>query len=64
LKSIIIDAVKICNIVFKKHAVVRMLERDIESEDVIKSFSDCTVIEEYYDDKPFQSCLVLGFSGM
>lgn len=62
LKNIIAAAVKDGNIIFKKHALVRMLERNIETNDIIKALECCTIIEEYDDDKPFPSCLVLGYS--
>lgn len=56
------DAVKLDNIILKKHALVRMLERRIQSDEIIEAILSSVIVEEYYDDKPFPSCLVLGYS--
>ena len=45
---------------YKRHALYRMLQRDIEFADVDNALRTAQVIEEYVDDKPFPSCLVLG----
>ena len=49
-------------IVFKKHALARMLERSILSDDVKEVLLDFIPIEDYYDDKPFPSLLILGYT--
>lgn len=41
---------------------VRMVERNISREDVKKAILGGTIIEEYPDDYPLPSCLILGFS--
>jgi len=48
------------HIVFKKHALTRMLERGISSDDIKAILGSFIIVEEYYDDKPFPSCLILG----
>lgn len=47
----------------KKHALVRMVERHISTEDLLNGLKSCLVIEEYPKDRPLPSYLVLGFSG-
>lgn len=56
------DAVKLDNIILKKHALVRMLERNIQSDDIIEAILNSVIVEEYNDDKPFPSSLILGYS--
>ena len=45
---------------FRLHAVERMFERGISMEDVRQVIQSGKVIEDYPNDKPFPSCLVLG----
>ena len=47
-------------IVFSGHAVKRMFERRIRLRDVELVLRDGEIIDEYPEDAPFQSCLVLG----
>ena len=42
------------------HAVHRMHERNLLIDDVIQALINGVIIEEYYEDYPFQSCLILG----
>lgn len=56
------NAANLDNIIFKKHALMRILERKIKSEEIIKALSDAVIIEKYDDDRPFPSCLLLGYS--
>lgn len=49
-------------IIFKNHALVRMLERKIKSGEIINSLLAAEIIENYDDDRPFPSCLLLGYS--
>lgn len=44
---------------WQKHALVRMFERDIYKEEVKKTLLEGELIEEYLDDKPYPSFLVL-----
>ena len=48
---------------FRLHAVERMFERGISSDDVRKVSETGKIIENYPNDKPFPSCLVLGRIG-
>ncbi|MFQ5985432.1 MAG: DUF4258 domain-containing protein [Alphaproteobacteria bacterium] len=48
-------------IVFSGHAVQRMFERGIEAKDVERVLRHGEVVEEYPDDTPFPSCLMLKF---
>jgi len=54
-------AVKNRNIEWKSHALERMVERDISRAQVIKVLEKGEIIEEYPDDTPFPSILVLRF---
>lgn len=56
------NAVRDDHIVFKKYALTRMLERKILSDDIQKVLVNFIVLEEYYNDKPFSSFLVLGYA--
>ncbi len=47
-------------IVFSGHAVKRMFERKIRLRDVETVLRDGEIIDEYPEDAPFPSCLVLG----
>ncbi len=49
------------NVIFRVHAVQRMFERNISAEDVRKVLSDGVVIEDYPDDMPYPSRLMLGW---
>ena len=42
------------------HAVNRMHERNLLIDNVIQAITNGTIIEEYYEDYPFPSCLILG----
>lgn len=55
------EKVKKNRIIWRGHALIRMLERDISREAVKKAFQDSRIVEEYPDDFPFPSFLVLGF---
>lgn len=54
-------AVKGRQIEWKRHALERMIERDISRTHVIEVLGKGEIIEEYEDDKPFSSVLILGF---
>jgi len=47
---------------FKKHALIRIVERNISIEEIEGVLKDCKIIEEYPEDKPQKSYLVLGFT--
>ena len=48
-------------LLFTRHAVTRMAERQISTKDVRSALSDGVVIKEYPDDPPYPSKLLLGF---
>ena len=48
-------------LVFRAHALQRMFEREIAVHDVENVVADGKAIEEYQDDFPFPSRLILGF---
>ena len=45
-----------------KHARIRLAERDISIADVQKAIKTGEIIEQYEDDKPYPSCLLLGLT--
>ena len=46
---------------WRVHASKRLIERNIAREDVITAIWNGKVIEDYTNDFPFPSCLILGF---
>ena len=48
---------------WKKHALKRMIERGISSQEVLDAIGGCEIIETYKDDKPFPSHQILSYSG-
>ncbi len=58
IKQTISDALKKGNIEWKKHALQRILERNIKRNDVLNTIKTGIVIEEYPTDKPLFSCLI------
>ena len=49
--------------VMTQHSRKRFAERGIKLEDIMDAFRSGDIIEEYPDDKPFPSCLILGYAG-
>lgn len=47
---------------WQRHALERMMERDIFREDVKQVLLNGEIIEEYTDDQPFPSFLVFGIT--
>jgi hypothetical protein len=45
-------------IVFKDHAILRMLERSITKNEVLETINHGEIIEEYKEDFPYPSCLM------
>lgn len=45
---------------FKKHALIRRVERHITINEIETVLNNCTVISEYVDDQPLASYLVGG----
>lgn len=50
-------------IVFRVHAIRRMFERQISVDDVRQALTTGQTIEEYPEDVPYPSRLVLGLAG-
>ena len=61
MKELLTDAVNNNRITWQRHAFQRMLERDISRFDVKRVLIDGEIIEEYKNDLPFPSYLILGF---
>ena len=57
------DAVRAGKTIWQYHSSQMLIERRIASADVIASIIDGVVIEEYHNDKPFPSMLILGWIG-
>lgn len=55
--------VKEDNFLISNHARVRMFQQNIFTDDIKSVIANGEVIEEYADDKPCPSALVLGFLG-
>lgn len=54
---------KLCNegaIRWTEHITTRMLQRGISRVDIVSAIRSGEIIEQYPDDYPFPSCLVLG----
>ncbi len=49
------------NFIYRTHAIERMFERNISDEVVEKVIKNGKIIEEYPDDKPYPSFLILGY---
>ena len=47
---------------WRGHILSRMIQRRIKISDVLTCLQNGEIIEEYNNDNPFPSCLVLGFS--
>ena len=64
MKQIDIVAVKELSsggkIQWTNHALVRIFQRKISQKDIKKAIADGEIIEQYKDDYPHPSCIVLG----
>ncbi|MCK4581156.1 MAG: DUF4258 domain-containing protein [Dehalococcoidia bacterium] len=52
------DAIHSGDFEWRKHALVRLAERNICQSDALRVITEGEVIEEYAGDKPFPSCLM------
>ena len=52
------------NIEITQHTIIRFQERGIQLNDVLSAINNGEIIEDYPDDYPFPSCLILGPSSM
>lgn len=57
------EAIAAGRVTWSRHGVTRMQERGITREDVLAGLRGGEVIENYPDDVPYPSALVLGFVG-
>ncbi|MCD8391005.1 MAG: DUF4258 domain-containing protein [Firmicutes bacterium] len=48
--------------VFREHMLDMMAERNISHSEISQTVQHGEIIEKYPDDKPFPSCLVIGFT--
>lgn len=46
------------NITLTEHARIRLIERNITMQDVIKCIESGEIIKQYEDEKPFPGCLI------
>lgn len=47
---------------FSRHALKRVVERNISEQDIRRAGAQANIIEDYPDDKYSASCLLLGFT--
>lgn len=50
------------NIYWTKHCLNRLNKRNILMIDVKEAINNGKIIEYYFDDYPYQSCLILGYN--
>ena len=50
-------------ITLSRHALTRLVERNISQSEIMEAGSKAIIIEDYPDDKYSPSCLLLGFTG-
>ena len=48
------------NMLISEHAVMRFKQRDIKMKDIRYAINNGEIIEQYPDDYPYPSCLILG----
>ena len=51
------------NFLLTRHSRFRLNERGLSVQDIVNAISDGEIIEEYENDFPYPSCLILGKSG-
>jgi hypothetical protein len=51
-------------IVYKNHARIRMIQRNISEDEIVHTIKCGTIIKEYPDDTPFPSVLLLCWYGV
>lgn len=54
------DLVKSENIIWREHILIRMRQRNITISDVLNCVKTGEIIEEYLNDYPYPSVLILG----
>lgn len=58
--EVIREYLKKKNILWTKHCLNRINQRDILISDIEVAINNGKIIEYYYDDYPYPSCLILG----
>ena len=53
-------SVKAGQIIWTEHLILRLRERNIKRADIVSCIQTGEIIEQYPDDMPFPSCLILG----
>jgi len=56
------EAVKQSRVVYRVHAIQRMFSRSISEAELVQALDRAEVVEDYPDDKPYPSALLLGFT--
>lgn len=49
------------DLIYRKHAIIRMFERSIRDEDIRSVLSSGEIISDYPNDTPYPSRLILGW---
>jgi hypothetical protein len=49
------------NVAFTAHVVTKMFQRGISREDVLRVLDNFEIVEDYPNDTPYPSYLILGF---
>jgi hypothetical protein len=62
VNSLIQEFTKQGNIFFKKHALIRIIERKISIKEIEEALLRCTIIETNVEEKPLPSYLVLRYT--
>ncbi|MCD6118179.1 DUF4258 domain-containing protein [bacterium] len=60
--EIIRELIKNKRVGFKKHAVIRMHQRNIKVDELEHVLLNAEIVEEYLSDKPLPSRLILGYT--
>lgn len=47
---------------FSRHVADRMFQRNITADEIVEAILNGTIIEEYPEDYPYPSCLILGIT--
>jgi len=61
------DLQKLCTdetITLTQHLLLRMRERGIKYDDMVHAITNGEIIEQYPDDYPYPSCLILGVTAL
>lgn len=50
-------------LIYRLHALKRMIERNITKQDIKKALNNGVIIKNYPSDMPYPSKLIMGYSG-